>query len=123
MARPRPGNPVHVLQHAGGYSFPSGHVMSYVAFFGFLAYVAWIQLRPTPVRALVIAVCVALVILVGPSRVYLGAHWASDVIGAYLLAGLWLSVMLRRYVAWLDRLSAQPGTACSPWRRFLQLPG
>lgn len=122
VARPRPDHAVHVLQHVGGYSFPSGHVMSYTAFFGFLAYAAWVRLRPTPVRALVIAVCLALIILVGPSRVYLGAHWASDVIGAYLLAAIWLSVILRLYVAWLDRLSARPGTARSRWRRFLQLP-
>jgi undecaprenyl-diphosphatase len=122
VARPRPSAPaVHVLGHVGGYSFPSGHVLSYVAFFGLLAYVAWVRLRPSPPRAAAIAICLVLLTLVGPSRVYLGAHWTSDVIGAYLLGGLWLSLMLRLYVTWLDRLAAQPA-ARATWRRVLQVP-
>ncbi|HWE61177.1 MAG TPA: phosphatase PAP2 family protein [Chloroflexota bacterium] len=108
VARPRPGMPlVQVLQHAGSYSFPSGHVMSYVTFFGFLAAILWIRLRPSVLRTIAIAICLALIILIGPSRIYLGAHWTSDVIGAYLLGGIWLSVMLRLYVARLDR--TRPG--------------
>jgi undecaprenyl-diphosphatase len=104
VARPRPNAPsVHVLHHVGGYSFPSGHVLTYIAFFGFLAYVAWVEPRNSLVRNLVLVPCVILVILVGPSRIYEGAHWASDVIGAYLLGFVWLSAMLRGYVAWIAR--------------------
>ena len=44
-----------------------------------------------------------MLLLIGPSRIYMGAQWTSDVLGAYLLGGLWLSVVLRAYVAWLDR--------------------
>ena len=54
-------------------------------------------------RALIIGPCLGLLLLIGPSRIYMGAHWTSDVLGAYLLGGLWLSVVLRAYVAWLDR--------------------
>lgn len=100
VRRPRPSDPhVHVLSHLGTYSFPSGHVVAYVACYGFLAYLAWIEVRQPLLRWGAIAVCAALVVLVGPSRIYLGAHWASDVLGAYVLGGLWLSVVLRAYVA------------------------
>lgn len=109
VARPRPGGPlVHVVRHVGGYSFPSGHVLAYVSFFGFLGYLAWIEPRSRLLSRLVLAICVFLVVLVGPSRIYLGAHWTSDVIGAYLLGGIWLSVVLRTYVALLDRRAAHP---------------
>ncbi|HVA91346.1 MAG TPA: phosphatase PAP2 family protein [Chloroflexota bacterium] len=104
VARPRPGAPaVHVLRHLGGYSFPSGHVLTYISFFGFLAYLAWVEPRNSLVRGIVLVPCLALLILIGPSRIYVGAHWASDVIGAYLLGVVWLSVILRLYVAWLAR--------------------
>ena len=102
VARPRPSAPlVHVLHHVGGYSFPSGHVLTFIALFGFLAYVAYVEPSNPLVSRFVLIPCLILLILVGPSRIYLGAHWASDVIGAYLLGAIWLSVILRVYVAWL----------------------
>src|SRR6266851_8457071 len=102
--RPRPAGPdVHVLTHVGGFSFPSGHVVSYMALFGFLLYLAWIALRSPVLRWGTVSLCLLLLVLIGPSRIYLGAHWASDVLGAYLLGGVWLSVVLRAYVAWQDR--------------------
>ena len=54
-------------------------------------------------RGLVLAPCLTLLILVGPARIYVGAHWASDVIGAYLLGIVWLSASPRLYDAWLAR--------------------
>jgi len=109
VARPRPSAPgVHVLRHVGGYSFPSGHVLTYVAFFGFLAYLAYVEPSNAWVSRLGLAMCIVLLVLVGPSRIYLGAHWASDVIGAYLLGGIWLSAILRTYVAWLEHHDPHP---------------
>jgi membrane-associated phospholipid phosphatase len=109
VARPRPSAPlVHVLRHVGGYSFPSGHVLSFVSFFGFLAYLAYVEPSNPWVSRLVLALCILLLVLVGPSRIYLGAHWASDVIGAYFLGGIWLSIILRAYVAWLAHHDPHP---------------
>ena len=43
------------------------------------------------------AICCALIMLIGPSRVYLGAHWASDVLGSYIIGVLWLFVLILGY--------------------------
>jgi undecaprenyl-diphosphatase len=106
VARPRPGPTlVHILHPVSGYSFPSGHVMGFMAFFGIVAYMAWRRLDPGLVRGVIIGTCIVLVVLVGPSRIYLGAHWATDVIGGYLLGFLWLYLAIQCYEAWIRRTS------------------
>jgi membrane-associated phospholipid phosphatase len=100
VARPRPPdfllNPADILQSINQYSFPSGHVLFFVVFFGFIAYLAWLHLTGFA-RILVIAICGVLVVLIGPSRVYLGAHWASDVVGSYIIGFLWLFMLILGY--------------------------
>ncbi|HEU5380935.1 MAG TPA: phosphatase PAP2 family protein [Ktedonobacteraceae bacterium] len=100
VARPRPAQPlVTVLQYASGKSFPSGHVMSYVAFWGTLFTFSFILFHGKRWwRVALWLVSGLFVILVGPSRIYLGDHWASDVLGAYLLGGLWLWTCLWMYI-------------------------
>ena len=74
-----------VVAELGGSSFPSGHVLTYVGVYGFAGYLAYSLIRPRWLRALVVAPLVALVALVGPSRIYLGHHWPTDVLASYLL--------------------------------------
>ena len=89
IRRPRPsGDLVHVFAVLQSYSFPSGHVMFYVGFFGFIWYLAYTLLKRSLKRSLLLGFFGSLVLLVGVSRIYLGQHWASDVLGAYLLGGL-----------------------------------
>lgn len=96
--RPRPtANLVHVLQNVGGYSFPSGHVMLYTGFFGFIWFLAFTLLKPSWFRTLILLVFGLLIALVGASRIYEGEHWASDVLGAYLLSSLLLVVTIQLY--------------------------
>jgi membrane-associated phospholipid phosphatase len=96
--RPRPGaNLVNVLQQLNSNSFPSGHVLTYTAFFGFLFFLAYTLLKHSPGRTALLTILGGLVALIGISRIYVGDHWASDVIGAYLLGSLWLVVCVYIY--------------------------
>src|SRR5262249_43444725 len=100
FARAPPGAPLvsNYLRHPTP-SFPSGHVLGYVATYGFLFYAALMSLPRAWPRRLLLALLGALVGLVGLSRVYLGAHWASDVMGGYSLGLVWLALMIELYWA------------------------
>jgi undecaprenyl-diphosphatase len=112
VGRPRPAATlVRVARRIGGYGFPSGHVIQYVTLFGFACYVVLVTWRGGVPRAVLATVLAALVVLVGPSRVYLGAHWPSDTLGAYLLAGLWLAGTVEVHLALERRLGAASGVA------------
>jgi undecaprenyl-diphosphatase len=82
-----------IVQSINQYSYPSGHVLFFVVFFGFFAYLAWMNFKGRA-RIIVIAICAALIVLIGPSRVFLGAHWTSDVIGSYIIGMIWLSILI-----------------------------
>ena len=105
VERPRPtAKLVDILSIAGGNSFPSGHVMAYLAYFGLLFSLGVILLRRDRWWHYTILIIPALfVVLVGPSRIYLGDHWASDVLGAYLIGGLLLGIALWIYLRLKDR--------------------
>ena len=100
VARPRPSaSLVEIIQATSGQSFPSGHVMSYVAFWGLLFSLGVILFRGKHWwRTALLIISALFVVLVGPSRIYLGDHWATDVLGAYLIGGLLLSLSLWIYL-------------------------
>ena len=120
VARPRPtASLVDVIQHAGGSSFPSGHVMSYVAFWGLLFSFGIILFKGNHWwRTVLLIVSGLFVVLVGPSRIYLGDHWASDVLGAYLIGGLLLGVSLWIYLYLKERGVLAPRR--STWAKYFR---
>ena len=94
MQRKRPSSDFPEIRIAaariGGTSFPSGHVLNYVGVYGFLGYLAHTWIQPKAVRRIVVGLIGSLLALVGPSRVYLGHHWFTDVSASYLLGFSWL---------------------------------
>jgi undecaprenyl-diphosphatase len=86
-------NATGIIQSINQYSYPSGHVFFFVVFFGFFAYLTWLNFIGWA-RVIVIVTCAALIILIGPSRVFLGAHWTSDVIGSYIIGMIWLCILI-----------------------------
>ncbi|WP_411676547.1 phosphatase PAP2 family protein [Caproicibacter sp.] len=82
-----------VLVHAGGYSFPSGHSMIGAAFYGYLIYLCVIFLKK-PWKQLFSVLFMILILFIGLSRIYLGVHYASDVVGGFLAGFAWLAILL-----------------------------
>ena len=86
--RPRPEG--FRLIAESGYSFPSGHSMVAMAFYGLLAWMVWTYERDPFVRRTCVTGFALVVVLVGVSRIYLGVHYASDVIAGFCLSLAWL---------------------------------
>ncbi|NJN14872.1 MAG: phosphatase PAP2 family protein [Oscillochloris sp.] len=102
IGRPRPlEDLVEVLVSAPGFSFPSGHVMFYTVFFGFLLFRIITSVSRKHLRLVLGLPCAALVVAVGPSRIILGVHWLTDVIAAYLLGLVILLLAIEFYLHYL----------------------
>ncbi len=105
IKRPRPTKElVTVVRVINEPSFPSGHVMHYINFYGLLIYLLATNWRSGKVRNVLITICTLLIVCIGPSRVYLGAHWPSDAMAGYLYGGLWFAGIMAFYLkvkAWV----------------------
>lgn len=123
IKRPRPTSElVTVARVINEPSFPSGHVMHYMNWFGLLSYFLATNWRSGRLRNTLIAICTSLILLVGPSRIYLGAHWPSDVMAGYIYGGLWFGGMMTLYLrikSWIHPSTGKTPQAMKP----LQQPG
>jgi undecaprenyl-diphosphatase len=81
---------LHRLVQAGGYGFPSGHAMGAFSLYGITAFLLWKHTRRRAGRILLIAAAAILILAIGISRIYLGVHYPTDIMGGYLAAGCWL---------------------------------
>ncbi len=96
VQRPRPGGDGIIVTRAKlrDSSFPSGHVLHYVCFWGFFAYLCFTEIRGRWSRWLPTAGISSFIALVGPSRIYLGHHWLTDVLASYSLGTAYLSTLI-----------------------------
>ena len=92
VGRPRPPSDLW-LMHVGGKAFPSGHAVQSLSTFVALAMIAATLFRPSH-RLLWTAAAILLATGVGLSRIYLGVHWATDVIAGWGAAALWVTALL-----------------------------
>ncbi len=96
--RHRPYNPASVV-HEKNNSYPSGHSMGSAIGYGLLGYALVLPQRRRPRRVVAINLMIVIVIAIGFSRIYLRAHWFSDVVGGFSLGIAWLFLCL----GWLEK--------------------
>jgi undecaprenyl-diphosphatase len=99
--RPRPtSEQVDVLVAAHGTSFPSGHAMATMMAWGMVAVLAATLIRSRPPRYAIIVACALLTFLIGASRVYVGGHWTSDVLGGWVCGLFFLVLIVECHRLW-----------------------
>lgn len=93
FGRARPMSDYAANLRVDTFSFPSGHSSGSMIAYGLLAYIA-LKLLPQPYGLFAAVICGCIIALIGISRIYLGAHFPSDVIAGWLLGGLGLLVII-----------------------------
>lgn len=106
VARPRPE--VLRLVYETSYSFPSGHAMVATGFYGLLIYMAYKKIKSKELKSGIIAFLSILIFLIGISRIYLGAHYATDIIGGFIIGILYLVIFIKII------------KGVKPWKKSLQ---
>ena len=97
--RARPDSPLVVTY---GFSFPSGHAMGAMLFFGSLAYVIYFTIERHHVwRIVAVVACALAVLAIGTSRIYLGVHYFTDVVAGFFAGLSWMAVCLTGTEAWV----------------------
>lgn len=93
-----------------GFSFPSGHSMGSVIFYGFVMYLVLRSRRNELFKGLAISMMGVLVVLIGISRIYLGAHFPSDVLAGFIAGAIWLilSILALEWIQWQSKSSIRP---------------
>ena len=93
LHRPRPMDAPIVVEH--GYSFPSGHSMVSLAFYGYFIYLIYKNIKNKTLKYFLIILLSMLILLIGLSRIYLGVHYTSDVLSGFMLSLSYLIVFIQ----------------------------
>jgi undecaprenyl-diphosphatase len=94
---------IHRIMDANGFSFPSGHTMMAFSLYVIIAYIAWRNAKTVFGRVLLIVFASFMIFIIGTSRIYLGVHYPSDIVGGMAASALWLTIAISVY-AWYQKL-------------------
>ena len=92
VQRPRPTE--YRIINEAGYSFPSGHSMVSMAFYGFLIYLIYKNIKNKYLKISLIVILSLLIVMIGISRIYLGVHYTSDVCAGFLVSLSYLIIYI-----------------------------
>lgn len=88
---------LHRIMDATGFSFPSGHTMMAFSLYTILAYIAWRNVKTKMSRLLLILSAGLMILLIAGSRIYLGVHYPSDIVGGIFASAFWLTIVIAVY--------------------------
>lgn len=97
LQRSRPSE--YIIKETG-YSFPSGHSMVSMAFYGYLIYLIYNNIKNKYLRTILILILSLLIFLIGLSRIYLGVHYVSDVIAGFVISIAYLIIFTKIIYKW-----------------------
>ena len=108
FGRHRPDIPL--LREAHGLSFPSGHALMSVTFYGLLIYIVWNTVTRPWLKWLLIVLLILLILIIGFTRIYLRVHYPSDVFAGFAIGFLWLviSVWIMRRIEKFSKRKIAP---------------
>ena len=86
VLRARPDASLHLVTQ-GGYSFPSGHSVTSIVFYGLMLYLIQKHCKNERLKTVLSWICGILAVVIGPSRIYVGVHWPADVLAGWCLGG------------------------------------
>jgi len=109
VARERPAQELAVTPVEPSFSFPSGHALNATIIAGVLAYLLVSRTRSTRVALVAIPLALVHTLLMGLSRVYLGAHWLTDVVVAWPMSFAWLALVLTLHQVFVHRRARRAG--------------
>lgn len=85
---------IHRLMEIGGFSFPSGHTMMAFSLYGMLTYLLWHTVKQQKTRIIVAFVTMMIAFTIAISRIYVGVHFPSDIVGGILCSTFWVATVL-----------------------------
>ncbi|WP_239628144.1 phosphatase PAP2 family protein [Paenibacillus sp. H1-7] len=94
---------INRIAEATGYSFPSGHSMAAFTFYGILAFLIWKHLPSKWGRIVLLLFSAGMIVSIGLSRIYLGVHYPSDVIGGFLASGCLITISIWYFQTYMVR--------------------
>jgi undecaprenyl-diphosphatase len=104
--RPRPDEIMRLIEESG-YSFPSGHSMISMAFYGYITYLIYKHVKDKKKRTIYCLLLLFLIFMIGLSRIYLGVHYLSDVLGGFALSVSYLMIFIIISPKILDRINGR----------------